>query len=255
HTVTIVDNGKLAVSNSGTGEFDLIVMDVQMPEMDGLEATRAIREREKCSGKRLPILALTAHAAAEDCDRCLATGMDGYVSKPIRLAALQEAIAQVLGTIRDQDGAQRIEETQPAASLPTKQETVTVQPGLINERKVLAGLGGDRELMAEVLQLFIDDSARLMREMHTAVARKNTEAIRQVAHALKGSIANLPSGTASELAAQIEQWGKSSELARIPPLVERLEPELVLLQQAAEQLLNQLSRSRHQSINSATGVA
>jgi len=255
HTVTIVDNGKLAVSKSETGEFDLIVMDVQMPEMDGLEATRAIREREKCGGKRLPILALTAHAAAEDCDRCLATGMDGYVSKPIRLAALQESIAQVLGTVRDQDGTQRVEETQHPASVPTKQETITVPPGLINERKVLAGLGGDRELMAEVLRLFIDDSARLMREMHTAVARQNSEAIRQVAHALKGSIANLSSGAARELAAQIEQLGKGGELAGVPPLVERLEPELVVLQQAAEQLLNKPLRSRHQEIKSASGVA
>ena len=245
HTVTIVNNGKLAVSKSETVGFDLIVMDVQMPEMDGLEATRVIREREEVSGTRLPILALTAHAAAEDCERCLATGMDGYVSKPIRLAALQDAIAQLFGELQDQDGTKHPAETQYAASLPR----------LIDERKVLAGLGGDRELMAEVLRLFIDDSARLLREMHTAVARKNAEAIRQVGHALKGSIANLSSGTAQELAAEMEQVGKSGDLESAPGLVERLEHELTMLQEAAEQLLNKSARPRHQGMKSAPGVA
>ena len=233
HTVTIVENGKLAVSKSETGDFDLIVMDVQMPEVDGLEATRVIRQRERNTGKRMPIVALTAHAAAEDCERCLATGMDGYVSKPIRLPVLQDAIAQLFAERQDQDGTKPVIETQPAASLP-----------LIEEEKVLAGLGGDRELLAEVLRLFIDDSARLLREMHAAVAQKNAEAIRQVAHALKGSIANLSSGTPREVAAEIEQVGKRGELEGISRLVDRLEHELALLRQSAEQLLNTRSRGR-----------
>ena len=181
--------------------------------------------------------------------------MDGYVSKPIRLAALQDAIAQLFGELQDQDGVKRDMETQHAASQPSgKQKTIAVPHGLINERKVLAGLGGDRELMAEVLRLFIDDSARLMREMQTAAARKNGEAIRQVAHALKGSIANLSAGTARELAAKMEQLGKNGELEEIPLLVDRLEHELIMLQQAAQQLLNKPLRSG-QGIKSATGVA
>ena len=247
HAVTIVDNGREAVSKSETGGFDLIVMDVQMPEMDGLEATHAIRDREKASGLRVPILALTAHAAAEDCERCLAAGMDAYVSKPIRLAALQDAIAQLFGELQDRD------ETRQGNQSPS-----SVPPGLIDEKKGLAGLGGDRELMADVLRLFIEDSARLLREMHTAVARKNAEAIRQVAHALKGSIANLSSGSARELAAELEQLGKRDDLESAPALVERLGHELTILQQAATHLLNKPSqpraRSRHQSLKSASGV-
>lgn len=248
HSVTIVDNGREAVSRSADGDFDLVVMDVQMPEMDGLEATRAIRNREKGGERRLPILALTAHAATEDCDRCLASGMDGYVSKPIRLANLQEAIANLFGEPQHEDGIK-----------PNEPQAMPVPLGLIDEKKVLDGLGGDRDLMAEVLRLFIDDSARLFREMHTAVARRNAEAIRQVAHALKGSIANLSSGSARELAAELEQLGKRGELEGAAELVERLEHELTLLQQAAEQLLNKplqpQPRSRRQGTKSATGVA
>lgn len=247
HTVKIVDNGASAVSESEKGNLDLIVMDVQMPEMDGLEATRVIRELEKSSGKRMPILALTAHAAAEDYQRCLAAGMDGYVSKPIRLTALEDAIAQLFGEPLDHHG------TQDGAPPPSgKHETIAAPRGLINERKMLAGLGGDRELMAEVLRLFIDDSARLMREMHTAAARKNSEAIRQAAHALKGSISNLSSGTARELAAQIEQAGKSGEVESVTALVGKLEKELATLQQAAEQLLNKSLKSPHQGMKSAS---
>jgi len=247
HDVKIVDNGRQAVSESESGNFDLIVMDVQMPEMDGLEATRAIRNRESTGGNHVPILALTAHAAAEDCERCLATGMDGYVSKPIRLAALQDAIAQLFGESLDETGTKS-----------RQQDTIPVSPELIDEKKVLEGLGGDRDLMGEVLRLFIDDSARLLRDMHTAIARRNSEALRQVGHALKGSIANLSSGHARELAADLEQMGKRGELEGTATLAEKLEHELTILQQAAMQLLNKPSQAHsrsRQSIKNATGVA
>ena len=182
--------------------------------------------------------------------------MDAYVSKPIRLAALQDAVAQLFAEPHDHDGTNRVPQTEQAASVPSgKHETAAAPRGLINERKMLAGLGGDRELMAEVLRLFIDDSARLMREMQTAAARNNAEAIRQVAHALKGSIANLSSGTARELAAEIERIGKSGEVEGVASLVERLEEELHILQRAAEQLLNKVSRSQPQDMKSASGVA
>ena len=112
--------------------------------------------------------------------------------------------------------------------------------------------------MSDVLRLFIEDSARLLREMHTAIARKNSEAIRLVAHALKGSIANLSSGTARQLAAEIEQMGKRDELKNAAARVDELQHELVLLQQAATEMLNNSpesrSRSRRRGIKTATGV-
>lgn len=96
HIVTIAENGRQAMEKSGTEEFDIILMDVQMPEVDGLEATRAIREREKVSGKRIPIVAMTAHAVKGDEEMCLDAGMDGYVSKPISRSQLFETIRKVI---------------------------------------------------------------------------------------------------------------------------------------------------------------
>jgi PAS domain S-box-containing protein len=96
HTVTIADNGRKAIDAMAENTFDLVLMDVQMPEMDGLQASQAIREMEKTTGRHTPILALTAHAMKGDRERCLASGMDGYVSKPVKIEELNQAIAAVM---------------------------------------------------------------------------------------------------------------------------------------------------------------
>jgi CheY-like chemotaxis protein len=96
HTVTVATNGREALAATERQEFDLVLMDVQMPEMDGFEATQAIRMREHQTGRRLPIIAVTAHALKGDDTRCLAAGMDAYISKPIRAHELHEAIARVV---------------------------------------------------------------------------------------------------------------------------------------------------------------
>jgi len=92
HTVTLVDNGEAAVAAAVAGAFDAILMDVQMPTMSGLDATAAIRERERATGMHVPIVAMTAHALHGDRERCLAAGMDGYVAKPVQLSALRRAL-------------------------------------------------------------------------------------------------------------------------------------------------------------------
>ncbi|HVS35985.1 MAG TPA: response regulator [Gemmataceae bacterium] len=100
HTVVIANNGKEALAMLAVQNFDAVVMDVQMPEMDGLEATAAIRAGEQGTGRRLPILALTAHAFAGDRERCFQAGMDGYVAKPVQSAQLLAALAEVIGLAR-----------------------------------------------------------------------------------------------------------------------------------------------------------
>ena len=100
HTVVIANNGKEALDTLAEQDFDAVVMDVQMPEMDGLEATAAIRAGEQGTGRRLPILALTAHALNGDRERCLRAGMDGYIAKPVQGARLLQALAEVVG-LRD----------------------------------------------------------------------------------------------------------------------------------------------------------
>jgi CheY-like chemotaxis protein len=95
HSVVVVSNGREALATLDREQFDLVLMDVQMPEMDGFEATAAIRARERFTGARLPILAMTAYAMAGDQERCLAAGMDGYVAKPVHKADLLNAIRSV----------------------------------------------------------------------------------------------------------------------------------------------------------------
>jgi CheY-like chemotaxis protein len=100
HIVVTVNNGKEALETLADGEFDAALMDIQMPEMDGLEATAAIRAREQGTARHLPIVALTAHALTGDRERCLEAGMDGYISKPVQSAQLLKALADVLLLVR-----------------------------------------------------------------------------------------------------------------------------------------------------------
>jgi CheY-like chemotaxis protein len=97
HTVTVAGDGREAVEAVARQPFDLVLMDIQMPEMDGLEATRAIRRAEQSTGQHVPIIALTAHALKGDQEVCLNAGMDGYVSKPVTARQLKKAIEDVLG--------------------------------------------------------------------------------------------------------------------------------------------------------------
>jgi len=153
HAVQVVGTGGDAVAAVAQTSFDLVLMDVQMPEMDGLEATVAIRAREAdepaaSHPRRIPIIALTAHAMKGDADRCLAAGMDGYVSKPVRGEALQAEIERVLGLV-PADGL-----AAPPVDLAAFLETV----------------GGDRALLRELVGVFVADCPRRRVEMRRAVA-------------------------------------------------------------------------------------
>jgi CheY-like chemotaxis protein len=230
HKVTVVSDGRAAVSAFESKDFDLLVLDVQMPEMDGLRAASLVRAREGASGSRIPILALTAHAAAEDRDRCLATGMDSYLSKPIRLADLDRAICELVP-----DGARQTKAGQSKFSRPVATAKA------IDERELLAGLGGDRELLADMLRFFVDDSPRLLRELALAVHQSKAAETARTAHALKGSIANVSRGAAYRTCAELEQMAKTENLASTSRALQNLETELDMLVRAAEKLLKKYS--------------
>jgi two-component system sensor histidine kinase/response regulator len=232
HEVTVVGTGKEAVSAVASGVFDLIVMDVQMPEMDGLEAASLIRSQQKDGERRIPIMALTAHAAAEDRERCRAAGMDGYLSKPVRMADLESAINGLFPDLAERGPALRGSEPGSAPD------------GLIDEQKVLEGLGGDRDLFADVLRLFLQDSARLLREIQSAAVREDPVALGRFAHALKGSIANLSAGPAHTYAAELEKMGKNGFSDAALPLVRELEEALRKLQASASHVLQREHRVR-----------
>ncbi len=147
HHVTLATTGREALARweeVGTPGFDLVLMDIQMPEMDGMEATAAIREREKGSGSHIPILAMTAHAMRGDKERCLEGGMDGYVSKPILPADLFAEIERCLGTP---------ERDRP---LPENSEGSGEQ---FDRASLLQRVEGDQELLAEMIHLFQQECA------------------------------------------------------------------------------------------------
>jgi CheY-like chemotaxis protein/nitrogen-specific signal transduction histidine kinase/HPt (histidine-containing phosphotransfer) domain-containing protein len=234
HSVTVVDNGKKAVAAAAGGEFDLIVMDVQMPEMDGLQAAALIRVDQEKTRRRVPILALTAHAAEEDRERCRQGGMDAYLAKPVRMMDLRNAIGELFDLKRGKKKDDARVSKPPAR--------------VIDEVRMLEGLGGDRELLIDVLRLFLSDSERMLKDIQAAAVSENTEALTHATHALKGSIANLAAKTAYDSAAELERVARTADLPRARQLITSLNDELQEVRTAATAIIRQNSRgTKHAS--------
>jgi len=177
----------------------VVLMDLQMPEMSGFEATHAIRQAERGGPAHLPIVALTAHAMAGDRERCLEAGMDGYLSKPIDvndLIATLERFGQGEAGSADAAIAPAIH---PAA--------------VFDEQAALAYTGNDRQLLKEVIGLFRKDAPSSLRRIERAMRKRDSDALRMAAHALKGAIATVGSSRGREVAAEIEAMAKSGKFA------------------------------------------
>jgi PAS domain S-box-containing protein len=226
HQVTVVGNGREALSAVQTGNFDLVAMDVQMPEMDGLDATAAIRAWEKAAGTHTPILAMTAHAMKGDRERCLAAGMDGYTSKPIRIGDLEPAIAQLVNPSKPAEGP-----------LPE----ATREDGVIDRVALLAGVDGNRRLLRELVRLFLADCPQRLAEIKEAVRRGDSEALRIEAHTLKGSVGNFAAKHAFAAAQRLEIMGRDGDLAKAGDARMALELELARLTEGLRKLLMDLS--------------
>jgi two-component system sensor histidine kinase/response regulator len=222
HTVTVVPNGREALTALGKENFELVLMDVQMPEMDGIEATRIIREMQAGTGQHLPIIAMTAHAMKGDRERCLAAGMDRYVSKPIRPADLVEAIEQ----LARQPGAA------PAAVPPAQQDDC------IDWQAAWENLEGDRQLMGELARLFLDDLPKQMEAIRQAAEKTQSYDLERAAHRLKGSVGNFAARPAFEAAFQLEKIARQRALDKVPETLSALESEIARLQLALEKWEN-----------------
>ena len=225
HRLTLVNNGQEAVAKAAQEVFDLILMDVQMPLMSGLEATAAIRAQESgVSGRHVPIMAMTAHAMESDRETCLQAGMDGYVSKPIRLHELLAAIDVMCGA-----------SAKPAPRLPKKPSAAT--------SALLSNFGDDPALLGEVIDIVLSDSPGTEREIHRAVMAGDTAAVASAAHALKGTVGLFTKAGASEAAAELERAARHGEMGQFETATARLAEEMTALRRHLKKLLKELRGS------------
>jgi CheY-like chemotaxis protein/HPt (histidine-containing phosphotransfer) domain-containing protein len=216
HSVAIVGNGVEAVQAVERQLFDLVLMDVQMPEMDGFEATAAIRERERGTGRRLPIVAMTAYAMKGDRERCLAAGMDGYVSKPIQPRELWQAIEQLVSG----SGAD-------GTSVPTGD--------ILDRRETLERVGGDTELLRELIAVFRADGPRLAKDIADALAGGDAQKLSRTAHTLKGAVSTFGAASAEAAAQQVELLAGQGDLAGAAAAAAHLDTELGRLKHALQE--------------------
>jgi PAS domain S-box-containing protein len=224
HRVILAGTGREALAaweNAGIPGFDVVLMDIQMPEMDGMEATAAIREHEKKSGQHIPILAMTAHAMRGDKEKYLASGMDGYVSKPIHPASLFAEIERCLNA----SGGSNV--------MTENMQGPDVQ---IDRVSLLERVEGDRDLLTEMVHLFQEDVPKLLTTMRDALQNADMAVLERSAHSLKGAASNLSAKATAAAALQLEKDAKSQDaetakksLAEVERAVERLLPALAEL--------------------------
>jgi CheY-like chemotaxis protein/HPt (histidine-containing phosphotransfer) domain-containing protein len=217
HTVTVADNGREAVEAVARDTFDIILMDVQMPVMSGFEATAAIRAAESETGRHIRIIAMTAHAMSGDRDRCLAAGMDGYLAKPIEPGMLFAAVEQPLPTAAAPS-------TGAARELPA-----------VDRTKLLERLGGDEDLMADVVKMFLVDCPARLKAIKAALDADDAGGVQREAHALKGAAANLSASKLFETARVVEQLGAEKRLEAARAATRQLVAEATLVLDALQQ--------------------
>jgi len=197
HGVTVANNGREALAALERASFDVVLMDVQMPTMDGFEATAHIRRKETGSGMHIPIIAMTAHAMKGDRERCLAAGMDGYIAKPIRARELYEIVEGMVAEARGR---------QPQGPEDTQRET-------IDRDRMLEYAGGSAETLNELVELFGVECPKLMKAIRDAITRAAPSELQRAAHTLKGSIQVFGATRPAEAALRIEILGRKGDLS------------------------------------------
>jgi two-component system sensor histidine kinase/response regulator len=220
HTVVVAENGRQAIEALERETIDLVLMDVQMPEMDGLEATAAIREREKTTGAHMPIIALTAHAMKGDRERCLAAGADDYLTKPVRSAELFEAVDRVKNAKRNS----------PIATVSKEEDPPT---HAFDSSAALKHVEGDGELLDEIVHIFAEECPNRMSEIENAIHARDLRQLERAAHSLRGSASNICATEVVRAAAELEERARTENLSNMDSQVRSLES-------AVKQLLNEL---------------
>jgi len=238
HTVAVAVNGAQALERVAQASFDVVLMDVHMPVMDGLTATRAIRETEHRSGAHLPIIAMTAGATIEDQEHCFAAGMDAFVSKPFRARELYHAVEHTAAVAGKQPLA-------PAAAIPATPAADSEQETCLDWPGALRNLDGDEELMLELTELFLNKCPALMAEIEEAISVADAAALRRAAHSLKGSAGIIGGRAVAAAALQLEHIGRDARLEPAATSLEDLRLKVAELETAL--------RARVQQQAAATG--
>jgi CheY-like chemotaxis protein len=205
-------------------------MDVQMPEMDGLEATAAIRRAELGTGRRLPIVALTANAMKGDREACLAAGTDGYLSKPLNVSELVALIEKLLTPRTTGDTSDATIGGTIAGGTHSPASLSGEQPFDIDE--LSERVEGDKGLVLDLLRLFREQSPRLLAEIRRCAATRDSAGLQHAAHSLKGACANLGARPAMRAASALEAMGRDAKLEGVMVQFAGLEREARLLEQA-----------------------
>jgi PAS domain S-box-containing protein len=207
---TVAGNGREALEALAAKAFDLVLMDIQMPEMDGYDATMAVRQREVGTGRRTPILAMTAHAMKGDLELCFEAGMDGYLTKPIKASEFYDAIEALVSSGEPEAGDGPAGAADPPADLS----------------QLLVNTGGDVELLDELVELFAQDSPNQVENIAAAIQEGDAKKLEESAHKLKGAAANFGARATQDVAFRLERMGREGDMERAPRIFEDLCAEL-----------------------------
>ncbi len=245
HNVEVANNGREALAALEAKPFDVVLMDVQMPEMDGLQATRAIRENERETGDHVPIIALTAHAMTGDRERCLEAGMDDYVSKPLHADELYAAVEQVCDPTTAEARSEMKAENTPkrkAVNTPKRKaenapkrkasgaQEATSRPGEHSQAREIRERFGDRPGVVEsVASVFLESYPEMLDDVRKAANSREGEDLERAAHRIKGAIGNFTTGRAFELAQLLEQSGRDEDWEEVDDTIEALVEEVTNL--------------------------
>ena len=230
HIPTLARNGLEALSLLETGTFDVVFMDVQMPEMDGLTATRKIRDNERATGAHIPIVAMTAHAMKGDKERCLDSGMDEYITKPLSSHRIQETIALLLG---------REQTVQQVAAERTTSNLIW------EVKEALARLDGDEALLRELVQVFLEDFPQQLVTLQLALETGDLERVERSAHSLKGELSCLGLTEAARKARDLERAGEERSMQNASDLFPGLKLDIA----AAASAMRDMLATECQSVN------
>jgi CheY-like chemotaxis protein/HPt (histidine-containing phosphotransfer) domain-containing protein len=238
HLCALAQNGRAALKRLEAETFDLALMDVQMPEMDGLTATRKIRENETQTKSHLPIIAMTAHAIKGDRERCLEAGMDTYISKPVTSQGIAAAIAEVVPA-------------KGMGSAPTRTPVIEVSSSTWNPSAVLERIDGDESLLRELLTIFLEESPKHLTGLQRAIETGNSDEIERTAHSMKGELGYLGLANAAQTAQDLERLGHERNLQPVAGLLASLKAEVSAVLKVMRGVLDE-NQEGHRTSGSAS---